>query len=117
MICPLGRRLPRLDNRRLPAVEQRQHTILVLAGAPGDLAGKPAFAEVAAGDAFGKLLQVLVDLLDAPVAAEVMADDSVESVAAVSVARAFAHDSLDVLDAVAGAVEPVAVDLCCGRFC
>ena len=77
---------PRQFSRRLPAVEQRQRTILVLAGAPGDLAGKPALTEVSAGNAVRELLQVFVDLLGAPAAAKVMADDHVKLVTAVGAA-------------------------------
>ena len=110
-------RLRRFDNflGRLPAVdvEQRQHTIGVLAGAALDLAPQPSLADVFVGDAVRKLLQMFVDLIDAPAAAEVVADDGVKGVAAIAAQRTLAHHPLDVVDVVAGpaAIEAVAVDL------
>ena len=63
---------------------------------------------------------MFVDLLNAPAAAEVMADDHVKRVAAIGAGRStFAHDPFNVVDVVAGpaTIEAVTVDLCCSRFC
>ncbi len=103
----------RLALRRLPAVELRQCALGVLAGASVDLAPKPALADIFVGNAVRELPQVFVDLIDAPVAAEIMADDDVESVAAITAQRTLAHDPLDAVDVVAGptTIEAVTVDL------
>jgi hypothetical protein len=77
----------------------------VFASASGDLVAQPILAQIAAADAVRELLQVFQDLLGAPAAAEVVADDRVEYVAAVLAIRcAGADDLLDLIDTVTGAV-------------
>ena len=59
-----------------------------------------------------------MDLVDAPLASKVMADNGMKSVAAIAaVQSALAHDLLDVIDVVSGAagIEAVAIDSCCRR--
>ena len=82
--------------------------------------GKPALAEISAGDAVRELLQMFADLLDAPAAAKVMADDHVKHVTAIGAGRSpFTHDPFNMVDVVARptTVEALTVDLCCSRFC
>ena len=102
---------PRLG--RLPAVDHGQRALLVLANAPLDLLPQPALADVLVGNAVRELAQVLVDLVDAPAAAQVMADDDMEGVAAIAAQRTLAHDPFDPVDVVAGpaAIEGMAVEL------
>ena len=76
---------------------------MIFAGAAGDLLLQPIFTQIAARRCRRELLQVLQDLLDAPAAADIVADDRVEYVAAVlPVRRAVTDDLLDLIDAVAG---------------
>ena len=77
---------------RLPAVDHRQRALRVLASAPLDLLPQPALANILVGNAVRELPQVLVDLVDAPAAAQVMADDDMEGVAAIAAQRTLAHD-------------------------
>jgi hypothetical protein len=77
----------------------------------GDLFTQSIFTEVATADAIRELLQVRQDLLDAPAAAEIVADDGVKSIAPVgSLRRTNTNDLLDLIDAVAAAVTVGAVD-------
>ena len=81
----------------------------MLAGASVDLLPQPALADVFVGNAVRELLQVVVDLIDAPIAAEIMADNDMESVAAITAQRALAHDPLNAVDVMAG---PATIERC-----
>jgi hypothetical protein len=62
---------------------------------------------------------VLIDLLDAPIAAEIMPDNPMERIAAIAAQGALAHHLVDEFDAVpgaAGGVKRVAVELRCLRL-
>ena len=58
---------------------------------------------------------MFVDLLNAPAAAEVMADDHVKHVAAIGAGRrSFTHDPFNVVDVVTGptTIEALTIELC-----
>ena len=102
--------LRRCLGRPAAVAAQRQLGLRILASAAGDLIAEPIFCEVAAANPLGMLLQVLEDLLSVPAAADVVADDRVEHVAAIGPRRrSFPHDLLDLIDAVAAAVAVEAV--------
>src|SRR5262249_15611773 len=73
----------------------------VLLCAALDLAGESTFSKIASANAVGMLLEQANDLLNAPAAAQIVADDGVEGVAAVCAVRgARLHNLLDFINAV-----------------
>ena len=81
--------------------------LLILSGEGGSaalyFAGEAAFGDVAVTDSIRELAKMLDNLLDGPAAAEKVANNAVEGVAAIGPVRcAFPHDALDLVDAVLG---------------
>src|SRR5262249_56025647 len=101
----------------LPAIEQRQLGFGVFAGAAIDLLTETIFAQVAAADPIWILLQEFEDAIDLPAAADIMADDCVKHVRAISPGRRpFTYNLLDLIDAVPASAAVEAVSLRCGLF-
>ena len=72
-----------------PAIDagRRQHVGVVFADAALNLTAQSSFAEIAAADAVGKLPYVCGDLLGIPSAADVVANDRVKQITAISPGR------------------------------
>src|SRR5262249_40985832 len=96
----------------------RQYSRCKFAGAAGNLVCEPAFREIAAADSIRVLLQVRQNLLEAPAAANIMANNTVKDVATVGSCRSSGtNDLLDLVNTVPAAVAIETVADRRSRFC